>query len=227
MEYKNHYKIHVHNLFIVTLSSKGSCTSAVNIKYHQCFFNCRLSATRIQISFVDWFFLSSHLTAAIEIGFTQRRIFHTEEFRIFDTLINKSRASEQTFTAQVEISTLNSPFGQSATRGEDFQTGLSGFSTALRRLFPNEANITFSYLIIGDNTPENQEVFQLSITPAVGSPNFTCTQANGCFQQLEIVIVDDDGELWQSIICCISSADWVTNSPVHSKPVILISKIVK
>ena len=144
---------------------------------------------------VDCRFLSSFLLTAIEIGFTQRRIFHIEEFRIFDTLINKSRASEQTFIAQVEISTLNSPFGQSATRDEDFQTGVPGQSTVLLGLEPSEANILFSYRLIGDNTPENQEVFQLSITPAIGSPTFTCTEANGCFQQLEIVIVNDDGEL--------------------------------
>ena len=114
-------------------------------------------------------------------------------FRQFDTLINKSRVSEQTFIAQVELSTLNSPFGQSATRGEDFE--ISGNSTMHIRIHPSELNIPFSYLIIGDNTRENQEVFQLSITPAIGSPTFTCTEANGCFQQLEIVIVDDDGKL--------------------------------
>ena len=148
------------------------------------------------LSFVDCFFLSSHLTAAIEIGFTQRRIFHTEVFQQFDTLINKSRTSEQNFLAQVEIATLNSPFGQRATRGEDFQTPyLSAMSTVLLRLSPSEPNRTFSYQIIGDNTPENQEVFQLFITPAIDSPTFTCTQANGCFQQLEIVIVNDDGKL--------------------------------
>ena len=145
------------------------------------------------LSFVDCFFLSSHLTAAIEIGFTQRRIFHIEEFRTFATLINKSRASEQTFLAQVEIADLNSPFGQSATQVEDFQT--PGMSTVLLRLSPSEANTPFSYQIIGDNTPENQELFQLFITPAIDSPIFTCTQANGCFQQLEIVIVNDDGKL--------------------------------
>ena len=145
-------------------------------------------------------FPSFSLTAAIEIGFTQRRIFHTEVFQLFNTIINKSRTSEQTFFAQVEISILNSPFGQSATRGEDFQIGLHNYSTVLRRLEPREANVIFSYLIIGDNIPENQEVFQLSVTPAVDSPTFTCTQANGCFQQLEIVIVNDDGELWQIII---------------------------
>ena len=143
---------------------------------------------------VECCFLSSLLFTAIEIGFTRRRILHTEEFRLFDTLINKSRASEQTFLVQVETTTLNSPFGQSATRGKDFRTGAPGYSTALRRLFPNESYITFAYQIIADNTPENQEVFQLSVTPAIDSPTFTCTQANGCFQQLEIVIVDDDGE---------------------------------
>ena len=114
---------------------------------------------------------------------------------MFDTLINKSHASEQTFTAQVELSTLNSLFGQSATRGEDFQTSWSYRSAVLIRLEPPEPNIWFSYLIFGDYTPENQEVFQLSITPAIGSPTFTCTEANGCFQQVEIVIVDDDGKL--------------------------------
>ena len=145
---------------------------------------------------VDCRFLSSLLFTAIEIGFTRRRINHTEVvFGQFDTLINKSRASEQTFIAQVEISTLNSPFGQSATRGADFQTGDPGMSTVIQRLEPSEASVIFSYLIIGDTTPENQEVFQLSITPAIGSPTFTCTQANGCFQQLEIVIVNDDGKL--------------------------------
>ena len=60
---------------------------------------------------------------------------------------------------------------------------------------PSELNVTFSYRIFGDSTPENQEVFQLSVTPAIGSPTFTCTEANGCFQQLEIVIMDDDGKL--------------------------------
>ena len=114
-------------------------------------------------------------------------------FRLFDTLINKSRVSEQTFTAQVELSTLNSPFGQSATRGQDFE--ICGSAIALLRLDPPQPSRWFSYQILGDSIPENQEVFQLSITPAIGSPTFTCTETNGCFQQLEIVIVDDDGKL--------------------------------
>ena len=140
-------------------------------------------------------FLPSLLFTAIEIGFTQRRIFHTEQLRQFDTLINKSRASEQTFTVQIELSTLNSPFGQSATQGEDVEISGSGLPIVFQRLTPSHPNQIFTYLILGDNTPENQEVFQLSITPAIGSPTFTCTEANGCFQQLEIVIQDDDGEL--------------------------------
>ena len=142
----------------------------------------------------DCRFLSSFLLTAIEIGFTQRRINHTEVFQQFNALINKSRASEQTFLVQIEVGTLTSPFGQSATQGQDFQTGAGSDSVVVRELAPEQNSIGFSYQIIEDNTPENQEVFQLSVTPAIGSPAFTCTLANGCFQQLEVVIVNDDGE---------------------------------
>ena len=119
-------------------------------------------------------------------------------FQQFDTLINKSRASEQTFLIQVEISTVNSAFGQSATQGQDFE--ISRSAIVLLRLGPSQPNIFFNYQILGDNTPEYQEVFQLSITPAIGSLTFTCTEANGCFQQLEIVIQDDDGELGRFLL---------------------------
>ena len=131
----------------------------------------------------------SFVFTAIEIGFTQRRINQTEVlFGQFDTLINKSRVSEQTFIARIELSTLNSPFGQSATRDEDFQiTGAAIFDL---RIDPTQPSRQFAYQILGDKVPENQEVFQLSVTPAIGSPTFTCTEANGCFQQLEIVISD-------------------------------------
>ena len=141
---------------------------------------------------------SSPLFTAIEIGFRLRRINHTEVIQQFNTLIAKSRASEQTFEVQIEVGTLTSPFGQSATQGQDFQTGAGNVSVVVRELAPDQNSIGFSYQIIGDNTPENQEVFQLSVTPAIGSPAFTCTQANDCFQQLEVVIVDDDGELQNS-----------------------------
>jgi len=172
-------------------TTKVSCIPVM--KYCQCLCNCWLTTPTYSCCF-----LFSFLFTAIEIGFTRRRINRTEvRFQQFDdTLINKSRASEQTFTAQVEISTLNSPFGQSATRGEDFQTGDPGISTVLLRLAPSQPNTIFHYQILGDEIPENQEVFQLSVTPEIGSPTFTCTEANSCFQQLEIVIVDDDRELW-------------------------------
>ena len=144
---------------------------------------------------VDFCFLSFLLSTAIEIGFTQRRIFHTEVGEQFDTLINKSRVSEQTFLAQIEVSTLISPFGQRATQGVDFLAGTPGFPIVRIRLTPSESNIQFAYQIFEDSTPENREVFQLSVTPDIGSPTFTCTETNGCYQQLEIVIQDDDGEL--------------------------------
>ena len=142
------------------------------------------------------FSLLSTLFTAIEIGFRLRRINHIEEEAGINTLIAKSRASEQTFEVQIEISTLTSPFGQSATQGQDFVAGIS--NVVFQLLTRNDSNISFFYRIIEDNTPENQEVFQLSITPAINSPAFTCTEANGCFQQLEVVIVDDDGELQNS-----------------------------
>ena len=132
-------------------------------------------------------------STAIEIGFTLRRINHIEDEAQFDTIVDKSLVSEQTFFVQIEISTLTSPFGQSATQGEDFVAGT--ISVVVRELAPGQDNISFSYRIIEDNTPENQEVFQLSVTPAINSPAFSCSEANGCFQQLEIVIQDDDGEL--------------------------------
>ena len=144
-------------------------------------------------------FLPSYLSTAIEIGFTQRRIFHTEvTFQQFETLINKSRESEQTFIARIELSTLNSPFGQSATRGADFQ--ITGTAVFMLRIDPSQPSRQLAYQIRGDEVPENQEVFQMSIIPNISSPTFTCTEANGCFQQLEVVIVDDDGEFGRFLL---------------------------
>ena len=129
---------------------------------------------------------------AIEIGFTRRRIYHNEESWLFETIINKSRESEQTFSLQIEVSTLLSGAGQSATPGEDFDTeGL----VWQRRMTPPEDSIFLSYYIWNDLTPENQEAFQLSITPAISSPDFGCSITNGCYQQIEVVIIDDDGGL--------------------------------
>ena len=79
-----------------------------------------------------------------------------------------------------------------ATQGRDFEIGGSSF--VYQRMSPSETSFYFNYRIYGDLTPENQEVFQLSITPAINSPPFGCSVTNGCYQQMEIVIIDDDGE---------------------------------
>ena len=135
----------------------------------------------------------SYLYTAIEIGFTRQRIYLTEQFGSFENVINKSRVSEQTFLIQIETTTLLSNVGERAILGWDVD-----FGTYRRFLYfpmcPLESSIYISYNIIGDNTPENQEVFQLSVTPAIDSPDFGCSVTNGCYQQIEIVIIDDDGE---------------------------------
>ena len=135
----------------------------------------------------SFFFLL--LSAAIEIGFTQSRISHVEQnAQYHDAILSKSLVSEQTFIILVE--NLFSGIGQRATRGEDFQVNGS-----VVVMTPEQNSIPFSYQIVDDNTPENQEVFQLNVTSAPGSPPFGCDRTDGCFQQLEIVIQDNDGEL--------------------------------
>ena len=134
------------------------------------------------------FFLTK-LSTAIEIGFTLPRIYHVEQFRQFHTFINKSGVSEETFHLQIEISP---GIGHRATPGEDFSIG-SGRSVLLY-MSSSESSIPFGYQLLDDLTPESQETFQLIITPATNSPPFNCSVANGCYQQVEIVIQDDDGE---------------------------------
>ena len=78
---------------------------------------------------------------------------------------------------------------------EDFRiSDLYGMEFVLLRLTPSETHIKFAYKIIGDSIPENEESFQLSVTPAVNSTSFSCSITKGCYQQLEVVIQDDDGE---------------------------------
>ena len=133
-------------------------------------------------------------TTAIEIGFTRQRIYQIEDFWQYDTLINKSRESEQTFFLQIQVHTLLSAAGQRATPDEDFETGHTDHHVWYGVMGPSEYNILFSYLIRDDLTPENQEAFQLSVTPEISSPAFSCDINRGCYQQIEIVIIDDDGE---------------------------------
>ena len=137
-------------------------------------------------------FLSPPISIAIEIGFTLPRINHSEGLRQFETLINKSLVSEQTFFLRIQTTTHLSGAGQRATLGEDFQTAEPYLS---RRMDPKENSILLSYLIYDDLTPENQEVFQLYITPDISSPPFGCSVTSGCYQQIEVVIIDNDGGL--------------------------------
>ena len=129
---------------------------------------------------------------AIEIGFTSQRIYHTETFSTYTTLIKKSIKSEQTFGLLIESTTLLSGVGQRATQNEDFDIGSRRF--VYIGVYPEQIYGYFAYLIYGDSTPENQEVFQLSVTPANYSPAFGCSITNGCYRQTEVVIIDDDGE---------------------------------
>ena len=134
-------------------------------------------------------FLFLLLSAAIQIGFTQSTISHVEQnAQYHDAILNKSLVSEQTFIVLVE--TLFSGIGQSATPGEDFQV-----NNSVVVITPEQNSIQFSYRIVDDNTPENEEVFQLNVTSGPGSPPFGCDKTDGCFRQLEIVIQDTDGEL--------------------------------
>ena len=134
------------------------------------------------------------LSAAIDIGFTVPRINHTEQFAQYDTIINKSLVSEQTFEIQIQIVTPTLRVGQRAIQGEDFNIGARN-GVVFLRMTPAEQILHFAYQLIGDNTPENQEVFQLSITPVINTPSFGCNITSGCYQQIDIVIKDDDGAL--------------------------------
>ena len=132
---------------------------------------------------------------AIEIGFTTQKIYHTETaFKTYSTLIKKSIKSEQTFSLLIESTTLLSGIGQRATLYEDFSIGGYGRFVHIG-VYPEETYRYFAYLIYGDSTPENQEAFQVSITSADSdSPAFGCSITNGCYRQIEVVIIDDDGE---------------------------------
>ena len=102
--------------------------------------------------------------------------------------------SEQTFELLVQITTVMSGIGQRATQDRDFRIGGVTGSSVILRMTPAENSIPFSYFILEDTTPENQEVFQLFVTPNPGTPAFGCDINRGCHQRIEIVIIDDDGE---------------------------------
>ena len=91
----------------------------------------------------------------IEIDFTVRRISHSEEFRQFAAIVNKSCVSEQTFELKIETGTILTRYGLRAIHRE--------------------------------------KIFKL--VESHSSPAFYCSY-NGCYPQIEIVIIDDDGELY-------------------------------
>lgn len=132
-----------------------------------------------------------------------RRISHTEEFRQFAATINKSRVSEQTFELRIEIGTFLSGYRLRATQGEDFQIrGVTQQNQTflIMQMTPEQNSISLAYLILEDIIPENQEVFQLYVTPNPNSSAFYYCRYNGCYPRIEIVIIDDDGKLYNFLL---------------------------
>ena len=99
---------------------------------------------RVHLTAVDCCFI---LHPAIEIGFTRERIYLTEEFRYFGTVINRSRVSEQTFLTQVESTTFLSNVGERAILGLDFDVPRRRRYYELHAL---ESSIYLSALLLDD-----------------------------------------------------------------------------
>ena len=154
---------------------------------------------------VDCCFCSS--PPAIEIGFTQARVEHNESQATFEAVLAKDRQSEQTFFIRIQISTPRIPdVAEPATTlpstPPDF---IVGFANVLRvTLTPADNSTVLPYQIIGDNIPENTEIFQLSAAPdpdIPSNPDFDCDNnrmfrfdGRDCFPDLQVLILDDDGE---------------------------------
>lgn len=103
--------------------------------------------------------------------------------------------SEQTFELQILITTAFSGVGRRATPGQDFVIDGDTGSIVILQMTPQENSIPFTYRILEDLIPENNEVFQLFVIPNPGSPAFSCDLNSECYQRVEMVIVDNDGEL--------------------------------
>ena len=50
-------------------------------------------------------------------------------------------------------------------------------------------------MILEDETPESTEIFLVSSRAVPGSPAFDCDGLQDCFPELQVSVVDDDGEL--------------------------------
>ena len=136
---------------------------------------------------------------AIQIGFEQSRVSHSEADTNFSANITKSRPSEQTFLIEVQVTTPQIlGLGVSATRGDDFQIG----NLSLVTLTPDDDQVEITYQIVGDEIPERTEIFVISTFCDVpSSPDFGCDVLQERFPELQVLITDDDGELHDQHLC--------------------------
>jgi len=98
------------------------------------------------------------------------------------------------------VSTPNTGDGRAATPDVDFTLGNLVIGATNVRVPPTQDRVAFSYRIFQDNIPENTELIQLS-SSSNELPTFLCDadpmfRFNGrdCFRDLQIQILDDDGE---------------------------------
>ena len=125
-------------------------------------------------------------------------------------ILEKDRQSEQTFDIRIQISTpriqgVGEPATAFPAQPADFRLG-STYVIFVRQT-PADNDTVLAYQIFEDYIPENTEIFQLSSDPDPNTPNnpeFNCDdnpsfRFNGrdCFPDLQVVIVDDDGESLQ------------------------------
>ena len=148
---------------------------------------------------------------AIEIGFTQPRVQHNEEERLFYAILEKDRPSELEYVVYIVVSTPNATDGRAATPGVDFSVGNRLTGLFLVRILPTQDRIVFINRIFQDNIPENTELIQLS-SSSNELPTFLCDadpmfRFNGhdCFRDLLIQILDDDGEPLLFFVCKVAT----------------------
>lgn len=126
--------------------------------------------------------LSFLLPLGMDIGFAQNRVNHSETFRFFSAVIKKSRQSEQTFSIVIEIDTPQRP---GLVLLNDFVV-----------LEPDVNEVVISYVILPDDVPERTEIVILFPRAFTGSPAFdNCSGLPVCFPELQVSVIDDDGEL--------------------------------
>ena len=133
------------------------------------------------------------LPLAIEIGFRQRRIIHNETEGQFRAFLVKDRPSDLTYVVTVTASVPNTAEGRPATIDIDFRLGPIRLGERNYILSPSMDRVPFDYQIFQDDIPENTELIQLS-SLSREAQTFSCEPDRGCFRDLQIIILDDDGE---------------------------------